>query len=57
MGDNIILTVAPEGASGEAWQKREGKNGQNIEASKSSGICRRAGFLDLSSAAPRGADG
>ena len=28
MGDNIILTVAPEGASGEAWQKREGKNGQ-----------------------------
>ena len=28
MGDNIILTVAPEGASGEAWQKREGTNGQ-----------------------------
>ena len=28
MGDNIVLTVAPEGASGEAWQKREGKNGQ-----------------------------
>ena len=28
MGDNIILTVALEGAAGEAWQKREGKNGQ-----------------------------
>ena len=38
MGDNIVLTVAPEGASGEAWQKREGKNGQKNKQASQAGF-------------------